>query len=259
MRCPYCGYRESKVVDSRPADEGASIRRRRECLSCEKRFTTYETVEYLPMVVIKKDGSRQSFDRSKVLRGIQRSCEKRPVSAADMERMASEIEQELQNSLEREVSTVVIGEKVMEKLKKADEVAYVRFASVYQQFADVESFFNPNVVKVVLDDRGTALTFSRAPIPWPRDHFRETKESLPEGFAPLHHLGLYAYRAGFLRRFPTLPQAPLEKLESLEQLRALYYGERIAVMVLDAALPAGVDTQKDLDRVRAIFEKSAPV
>ena len=116
-----------------------------------------------------------------------------------------------------------------------------------------------HVVKVMLDDRGTALTFSRAPIPWPRDHFRETKESLPEGFAPLHHLGLYAYRAGFLRRFPTLPQAPLEKLESLEQLRALYYGERIAVMVLDAALPAGVDTQKDLDRVRAIFEKSAPV
>ena len=124
---------------------------------------------------------------------------------------------------------------------------------------NVESFFNPNVVKVVLDDRGTALTFSRAPIPWPRDHFRETKESLPEGFAPLHHLGLYAYRAGFLRRFPTLPQAPLEKLESLEQLRALYYGERIAVMVLDAALPAGVDTQEDLDRVRAIFEKGAPV
>ena len=142
MRCPYCGYRESKVVDSRPADEGASIRRRRECLSCEKRFTTYETVEYLPMVVIKKDGSRQSFDRSKVLRGIQRSCEKRPVPVADMERMALEIEQELQNALEREVSTDVIGEKVMEKLKKADEVAYVRFASVYRQFADVESFFN---------------------------------------------------------------------------------------------------------------------
>lgn len=104
MRCPYCGYRESKVVDSRPADEGASIRRRRECLSCEKRFTTYETIEYLPMVVIKKDGSRQSFDRSKVLRGIQRSCEKRPVSVAEMERMVTEIEQELQNSLEREIS-----------------------------------------------------------------------------------------------------------------------------------------------------------
>ena len=142
MKCPFCSFEDSKVVDSRPTDEGTSIRRRRECLHCGKRFTTYETVESLPMVVVKKDGSRQSFDRSKVLRGIQRSCEKRPVSAADMERMASEIEQELQNSLEREVSTVVIGEKVMEKLKKADEVAYVRFASVYQQFADVESFFN---------------------------------------------------------------------------------------------------------------------
>ena len=140
MRCPYCGYKESKVVDSRPADEGSSIRRRRECLQCEKRFTTYETVESLPMVVIKKDGSRQSFDRSKVLRGIQRSCEKRPVPVADMERMAMEIEQELQNSLEREVSTEAIGEKVMEKLKKADEVAYVRFAAVYRKFTDLGSF-----------------------------------------------------------------------------------------------------------------------
>ena len=140
MKCPYCGYQESKVVDSRPADEGSSIRRRRECLQCEKRFTTYETVESLPMVVIKKDGSRQSFDRSKVLRGIQRSCEKRPVR--DMERMALEIEQELQNSLEREVSTDVIGEKVMEKLKKADEVAYVRFASVYRQFKDINTFMS---------------------------------------------------------------------------------------------------------------------
>ena len=118
MRCPYCGYKESKVVDSRPADEGSSIRRRRECLQCEKRFTTYETVESLPMVVIKKDGSRQSFDRSKVLRGIQRSCEKRPVPVA------------------------VIGEKVMEKLKKADEVAYVRFASVYRQFKDINTFMS---------------------------------------------------------------------------------------------------------------------
>lgn len=127
---------------SREQGGGFPSRRRRECLSCEKRFTTYETVEYLPMVVIKKDGSRQSFDRSKVLRGIQRSCEKRPVSAADMERMASEIEQELQNSLEREVSTVVIGEKVMEKLKKADEVAYVRFASVYRQFKDINTFMS---------------------------------------------------------------------------------------------------------------------
>ena len=142
MRCPYCGYKESKVVDSRPAEEGSSIRRRRECLQCEKRFTTYETVESLPMVVIKKDGSRQSFDRSKILQGIQRSCEKRPVSVADMERMATEIEQEIQNSLEREVSTEVIGEKVMEKLKKADEVAYVRFASVYRQFKDINTFMH---------------------------------------------------------------------------------------------------------------------
>ena len=142
MKCPYCGHPESKVIDSRPADENASIRRRRECLSCAKRFTTYETVESLPMVVIKKDGSRQSFDRQKVLRGMIRACEKRPVPLAELERIADEIEQELQNSLEREVSTVAIGEKVMEKLKKADEVAYVRFASVYRQFKDINTFMS---------------------------------------------------------------------------------------------------------------------
>ena len=141
MKCPYCGYQESKVVDSRPADEG-SIRRRRECLRCERRFTTYETVESLPMVVIKKDGSRQTFDRSKVLRGIQRSCEKRPVPVADKERTATEIEQELQNNLEREISTELVGEMVMDKLKKADEVAYVRFASVYRQFKDINTFMS---------------------------------------------------------------------------------------------------------------------
>ena len=141
MKCPYCGFSESKVVDSRPADEG-SIRRRRECLKCDRRFTTYETVESLPMVVIKKDGSRQTFDRSKVLRGIQRSCEKRPVPVADMERMALEIEQELQNKLEREISTELVGEMVMDKLKKADEVAYVRFASVYRQFKDINTFMS---------------------------------------------------------------------------------------------------------------------
>ena len=141
MKCPYCGYQESKVVDSRPADEG-SIRRRRECLRCERRFTTYETVESLPMVVIKKDGSRQTFDRSKVLRGIQPSCQKRPVPVADMERMATEIEQELQNNLEREISTELVGEMVMDKLKKADEVAYVRFASVYRQFKDINTFMS---------------------------------------------------------------------------------------------------------------------
>ena len=141
MKCPYCGFSESKVVDSRPADEG-SIRRRRECLQCERRFTTSETVESLPLVVIKKDGSRQTFDRSKVLRGIQRSCEKRPVPVADMERMALEIEQELQNKLEREISTELVGEMVMDKLKKADEVAYVRFASVYRQFKDINTFMS---------------------------------------------------------------------------------------------------------------------
>ena len=142
MKCPYCGYKESKVVDSRPAEEGSSIRRRRECLSCEKRFTTYETVESLPMVVIKKDGSRQSFDRRKVFNGMLRACEKRPVPVAELERIAEEIEQNLQNSLEREVSTEAIGEQVMDKLRSVDEVAYVRFASVYRQFKDINTFMS---------------------------------------------------------------------------------------------------------------------
>ena len=139
MKCPYCGYKESKVIDSRPAEEGSSIRRRRECLSCAKRFTTYETVESLPMVVIKKDGSRQSFDRQKMLRGMIRACEKRPVTLAELERIADEIEQELQNSMEREIRTEIIGEKVMERLRKVDQVAYVRFASVYRQFKDIDT------------------------------------------------------------------------------------------------------------------------
>lgn len=140
MKCPYCGFAESKVIDSRPADEGSSIRRRRECLSCRKRFTTYETVESLPMVVVKKDGSRQSFDRRKILGGMIRACEKRPVPMAEMERAAEEIEQEVQNSMEREVSTRKVGEMVMERLKEIDEVAYVRFASVYRQFKDLDTF-----------------------------------------------------------------------------------------------------------------------
>ena len=140
MKCPYCGHPESKVIDSRPADENASIRRRRECLSCARRFTTYETVESLPIVVIKKDCSRQSFDRQKVLRGMIRACEKRPVALAELERIADEIEQELQNSMEREIRTEVIGEKVMERLRKVDQVAYVRFASVYRQFKDIDTF-----------------------------------------------------------------------------------------------------------------------
>ena len=140
MKCPYCGFLESKVVDSRPADEGASIRRRRECLSCHKRFTTYETVESLPLMVVKKDGSRQSFDRSKVLGGVIRACEKRPVSYQAMEALVAEIEQILQNQMDREVSSAQIGELVMERLKKLDEVAYVRFASVYRQFKDINTF-----------------------------------------------------------------------------------------------------------------------
>lgn len=138
MKCPYCGYAESKVIDSRPNEE--SIRRRRECLSCQKRFTTYEFVEHLPLVVIKKDGSRQSFDKVKLINGMVRACEKRPVSLSEIEKFADEIEQEAQNSLEREVPTSYIGELVMERLKNLDEVAYVRFASVYRQFKDINTF-----------------------------------------------------------------------------------------------------------------------
>lgn len=142
MKCPYCGYQESKVVDSRHSDDGSSIRRRRECLSCQKRFTTYETVESLPIIVVKKDNSREPFDRNKILRGMVRACEKRPVSMADLESAVTEIEQIVQNSLEREVSTEKIGELVMERLKPLDEVAYVRFASVYRQFKDINSFMH---------------------------------------------------------------------------------------------------------------------
>ena len=140
MKCPYCGYEESKVVDSRHSDDGNIIRRRRECLSCQKRFTTYETVESLPIIVVKKDNSREPFDRNKIMRGMVRACEKRPVSMADLEAAVSEIEQIVQNSLDREVDTGHIGELVMERLKPLDEVAYVRFASVYRQFKDINTF-----------------------------------------------------------------------------------------------------------------------
>ena len=140
MKCPYCGYQESKVVDSRHSEDGLSIRRRRECLSCQKRFTTYETVECLPIVVIKRGGIRQAFDRNKILNGMLRACEKRPVPMQMLENATDEIEQSIQNSLDREVSTEKIGELVMEKLKPMDEVAYVRFASVYRQFKDIDSF-----------------------------------------------------------------------------------------------------------------------
>ena len=152
MKCPYCGQSESKVVDSRPADEGSSIRRRRECLSCQRRFTTYETVESLPIIVVKKDGSRESFDRQKVLGGMIRACEKRPVPLAELEKIAEEIEQDLQNSMEREISTEAIGEKVMERLRDVDQVAYVRFASVYRQFKDIDTFM-AELNKLLADNR----------------------------------------------------------------------------------------------------------
>ena len=142
MRCPYCSYSESKVIDSRPAEEGTTIRRRRECLSCGKRFTTYEIVERLPLLVIKRDGSRQAFDRMKLIGGMIKACEKRPVHVSDLEQIADEIEQELQGSLDREVSSEHIGELVMNRLKDLDQVAYVRFASVYRPFKDISTFLD---------------------------------------------------------------------------------------------------------------------
>lgn len=142
MKCPYCGYEESKVIDSRPTDEGQRIRRRRECLQCQKRFTTYEIIESLPIIVIKKDKSRETFNRDKLMNGLLRACEKRPVSFDTLDNMIDEIEVIIQNSLDREVSSEKIGELVMEKLKNIDEVAYVRFASVYRQFKDINTFMN---------------------------------------------------------------------------------------------------------------------
>ena len=142
MKCPYCGFEESKVIDSRPTDEGERIRRRRECLKCAKRFTTYELIESLPIIVIKKDRSRETFDRQKLLTGMLRACEKRPVSIEMLDRAISDIETVIQNSLDREVSSDKIGELVMEKLKEIDEVAYVRFASVYRQFKDINTFMD---------------------------------------------------------------------------------------------------------------------
>ncbi len=150
MKCPFCSYQESKVVDSRPTDEGESIRRRRECLHCQKRFTTYENIESLPLMVIKKDGSRQAFNKQKLLSSMLRACDKRAVPLQQLESMASEIEQSMLNALEREVSTAQIGDLVMERLKAVDEVAYVRFASVYRQFADVNTFLT-EVTKLLGD------------------------------------------------------------------------------------------------------------
>lgn len=140
MKCPFCGYTESKVIDSRPTDENERIRRRRECIQCSKRFTTYETIEDVPIIVIKKDRSREVFDRNKILKGMLRACEKRKVTVAELDEKIDEIEAQLQSSVDREVSSSRIGELIMEKLKDIDEVAYVRFASVYKEFDSAESF-----------------------------------------------------------------------------------------------------------------------
>ncbi|MDD6848429.1 MAG: transcriptional regulator NrdR [Oscillospiraceae bacterium] len=140
MKCPYCGFEESKVIDSRSADDGERIRRRRECLKCGKRFTTHEIVETVPVIVVKRDKSRESFDRNKLTNGLIRACEKRPVSIQQIENIVNDIESKLQSSLEREVTTQQIGELAMDQLKKIDEVSYVRFASVYRQFKDINTF-----------------------------------------------------------------------------------------------------------------------
>ena len=142
MKCPFCGYTESKVVDSRPTEDSGSIRRRRECLACQKRFTTYEIVETVPIVIIKKDKKREAFDRNKLVNGLIKACYKRPVSMAQIEKIVDEIESELQNSLKTEFSSKHIGVLTMDKLKKIDEVSYVRFASVYREFKDVDTFMN---------------------------------------------------------------------------------------------------------------------
>ena len=142
MKCPYCGCEDSKVIDSRPTDEGERIRRRRECTRCGKRFTTYEVIETVPLIVVKKDSSREAFDRNKLFNGMLRACEKRPVALKTLETAVAEIETQLQNSLEKEVTSTKIGELAMEKLKDIDEVAYVRFASVYRQFKDINTFMD---------------------------------------------------------------------------------------------------------------------
>ena len=142
MKCPYCGFIESKVIDSRPTEESGAIRRRRECLKCQKRFTTYEKLETISIAVIKQDNSRQPYDRGKVLRGLMRACEKRPISIAQMEKISDDIESELYQSMIKEVTSTEIGEKVMKYLRDLDEVAYVRFASVHKHFSDIETFMS---------------------------------------------------------------------------------------------------------------------
>lgn len=151
MKCPYCSFTESKVIDSRPADDGTSIRRRRECLKCQKRFTTYEKLETISLIVVKQDNSRQPYDREKIVRGLIRACEKRPITYAQMEDVADQIESELYQMMSKEVTSTEIGEKVMSHLKELDEVAYVRFASVHKHFSNIQSFMN--ALKELLDER----------------------------------------------------------------------------------------------------------
>ncbi len=151
MKCPYCGFEDSRVLDSRPTEEGGAIRRRRECTACLRRFTTYERVEEIPLVVIKKDGRREPFDRNKILTGLVKACEKRPVALERLDRLVSDVEREIRNSLRGEVESREIGEMIMNRLKDVDEIAYVRFASVYRQFKDVGKFLEE--LESLLEDR----------------------------------------------------------------------------------------------------------
>ncbi len=148
MKCPFCGCFESKVIDSRPTDDGEKIRRRRECIGCQKRFTTFEAIETIPLYVIKKDSTRERFSRDKILGGLMRACEKRPVSIEDMEKIVDDVEATIANSLEKEITTVYIGELVMDRLKEIDDVSYVRFASVHRQFKDIQSLYE-EVSKII--------------------------------------------------------------------------------------------------------------
>ncbi|MCL2034880.1 MAG: transcriptional regulator NrdR [Oscillospiraceae bacterium] len=151
MKCPFCFHLESKVIDSRPTEEGGKIRRRRECLSCQKRFTTYEIIETTPIMVVKKDKSREAFDRDKLLAGLMRACEKRQVSLQSLEKVVDTIQTAIQNTMDREIQSARIGDLAMERLKELDEVAYVRFASVYRQFKDINSFMDE--LKIILENK----------------------------------------------------------------------------------------------------------
>lgn len=151
MKCPFCSHNESKVVDSRPTDEGQAIRRRRECIACTKRFTTYEKIDEIPLIVVKKNGNRESYNKNKILNGVIKSCEKRPVSLQDIEELVDGIEKQLYNTMEREITTEFIGNLVIEKIKELDEIAYVRFASVYREFKDINTFMDE--VKKILGEK----------------------------------------------------------------------------------------------------------